>query len=75
MILKTLEIRFSLPSTVKLNQAIGSIMQGVLMERIDRDYATYLHKQNLRPYSQCRQQQDGHDGKPCNCRFHTFLFL
>ena len=52
MILKTLEIRFSLPSTVKLNQAIGSIMQGVLMERIDRDYATYLHKQNLRPYSQ-----------------------
>ena len=50
--LKTLEIRFSLPSTIKLNQAIGSIMQGVLMERIDRDYASFLHKQSLRPYSQ-----------------------
>lgn len=50
--LKTLEIRFSLPSTIKLNQAIGSIMKGVLMERIDRDYASFLHKQSLRPYSQ-----------------------
>lgn len=50
--LKTLEIRFSLPSTIKLNQAIGSIMQGVLMERIDRDYTSFLHKQSLRPYSQ-----------------------
>lgn len=52
MCLKTLEIKFALPSHIKLNQAIGSIMQGVLMERIDHDYATYLHKQNLRPYSQ-----------------------
>ena len=52
MCLKTLEIQFALPSHIKLNQSIGSIMQGVLMERIDHDYATYLHKQNLRPYSQ-----------------------
>lgn len=52
MTLKTLEIKFALPAHIKLNQAIGSIMQGVLMERIDHDYATYLHKQNLRPYSQ-----------------------
>lgn len=52
MCLKTLEIKFALPSSIKLNQAIGSIMQGVLMERIDHDYATYLHQQNLRPYSQ-----------------------
>lgn len=50
--LKTLEIKFTLPSSIKLNQAIGSIMQGVLMERIDRDYASFLHKQSLRPYSQ-----------------------
>ena len=32
MCLKTLEIKFALPSHIKLNQAIGSIMQGVLME-------------------------------------------
>ncbi len=52
MTLKRLEIKFALPSSIKLNQAIGSIMQGVLMENIDHDYATYLHRQNLRPYSQ-----------------------
>ena len=31
---------------------ISSIMQGVLMERIDSDYADYLHHNQVHPYSQ-----------------------
>lgn len=52
MCLKTLEIKFTAPAKIKLNQSIGSIMQGILMERIDPSYAEYLHQKNIRPYSQ-----------------------
>lgn len=50
--LQTAKLSFTLPSSVRLTQAIGSIMQGVLMEHIDSDYAAYLHQQSLHPYSQ-----------------------
>ena len=40
-----------------LNSFHSSCMQGVLFESIDSDYISFLHMQNLHPYSQylCRE--------------------
>lgn len=37
----------------------SSNLHGVLMERIDTNYAQYLHGQSLNPYSQCVLTQEG----------------
>lgn len=50
--IKTLTIKFSVPQGKTLNQSVGSIMQGVMMEHISSAYATKLHEQGLNPYSQ-----------------------
>lgn len=39
-------------SPIALNSSMGTIMHGVLMECIGTDYASYLHSQNIRPYTQ-----------------------
>lgn len=50
--IKSLNIKFSVPMGKTLNQAVGSIMQGVMMAYIDTNYASKLHEQGLNPYSQ-----------------------
>ena len=37
----------------KYSYYMGSLLQGVLMEMMEKDYAQYLHISNLHPYSQC----------------------
>ena len=34
------------------NDLLGSLLHGFIMENIDKDYASYLHKSMLHPYSQ-----------------------
>lgn len=50
--MQILKFKLSVPQGVRLQQATGSLLHGVLMEHIDKDYATALHEQRLRPYSQ-----------------------
>lgn len=50
--LQILELKLSPPDGIKLPQSAGSLLHGVLMEHIDRDYADLMHRQQLRPYSQ-----------------------
>lgn len=50
--LQILELKLLSPDGVKMPQSTGSLLHGVLMERIDKDYADLMHKQQLRPYSQ-----------------------
>lgn len=45
-------IRFKVPSSLHINQNLGSVMQGVLMEQLTPEYSSYLHRETLRPYSQ-----------------------
>lgn len=50
--LQTIKLKLAVPQGMRLNQSLGSVLQGVIMETIDTQYAAYLHQQNLRPYSQ-----------------------
>lgn len=50
--LVTLELTIKAPDGVKLSQSAGSILHGMLMERIDKSYVDFIHQQALRPYSQ-----------------------
>lgn len=50
--IQSLTINFTYPSEMRPNQSFGSLMQGILMETIDTTYATRIHEQGLRPYSQ-----------------------
>ncbi len=50
--LVTLELIVKAPEGVKLPQSAGSVLHGMLMEHIDKDYVESLHQQALRPYSQ-----------------------
>ena len=50
--LTTIELTLQPKEQTKLTQSAGSLLQGVLMEIIDPDYAAQLHLENLRPYSQ-----------------------
>lgn len=38
---------------MELNFNKASLLQGVIMQQIDSEYATMLHSQGLKPYSQC----------------------
>ena len=47
-----MEIILELPKNEKIHQAMGSILQGALMEIIGSESAKKLHDEGLRPYSQ-----------------------
>lgn len=55
--LAKLEVR--LKSAQRLDYGISSLMQGVLMEHIEPQYAEELHKSALNPYSQHLEFADG----------------
>ena len=50
--LRHYEAELRLPDDARAPASMGSILHGALMERLPGDYATYLHTENLRPYSQ-----------------------
>ena len=47
-----MEIVLGLPEREKIHRAMGSIMQGALMEILDDESTKKLHEDGLRPYSQ-----------------------
>lgn len=51
-LLQTIEITLTIPTKLQLTASMGSVMQGILMENIDTQYAAYLHHQSMQPYSQ-----------------------
>lgn len=51
--LKLLEIELELPPNEKINNSMGSIMHGALMEMLPSNISRRLHEENLRPFSQC----------------------
>ncbi len=56
------EIELALPAGQILNQSMGSILQGALMEIVSPAWAAAMHTQKARPYSQYAAMIDG---KPC----------
>ena len=48
----SMEIILELPKNEKIHQAMGSILQGALMEIIGSESAKKLHDEGMRPYSQ-----------------------
>lgn len=46
------ETELTLPEGKLLNQSMGSVMHGFLMETISKEWAEELHSMNIRPYSQ-----------------------
>lgn len=52
MLLTKLEMLLQVEAEERLSSNIGSLMQGVLMQRIDPVYGEYLHRSELKPYSQ-----------------------
>ena len=56
------EIELTLPEGQILNQSMGSVLHGALMETVRPDWAEAMHAQKVRPYSQYVTLDDG---KPC----------
>ena len=56
------EIELTLPAGQILNQSMGSILHGALMEIVSPTWAETMHAQKVRPYSQYVTMVDG---KPC----------
>jgi CRISPR-associated endoribonuclease Cas6 len=48
----SVEFKLGLPEGAKLTQSAGSLFHGLLMQHVDRDYGDFLHRQNLKPFSQ-----------------------
>ena len=46
------DLRLIIECTEEFNVNMGSLFQGVLMEQIDGNYASTLHNQGIKPYSQ-----------------------
>lgn len=57
--LRQVELKMTLPEGEKLNQSMGSLMQGILMERTDSAWAAEMHTQRVRPYSQYVIMKEG----------------
>ena len=57
--LNRLTIEFTLDKEQKIDYNIGSVLQGIMMTFLDRDYGEILHKQSLRPYSQYFEIKNG----------------
>ena len=53
------KLTIELKNDKKLDFGISSLMQGVMMELIDSEYAETLHEQGLNPYTQHVKFQDG----------------
>ena len=51
--LKLVEFELHLSNSEKINSSMGSIMHGALMEILSSNFASRLHEENLRPFSQC----------------------
>lgn len=62
--LRQVEFELILPDGEKLNQSMGSLMQGILMEKTDSDWAAEMHTQRVRPFSQYVTMKEG---KPIWC--------
>ena len=52
-------IEFTLDKKQKIDYNIGSVLQGIMMTFLDRDYGEILHRQSLKPYSQYFEIKDG----------------
>lgn len=50
--LTLMEAELTLPAGEKLNQSLGSVMQGILVEHMNEEWADAMHAQTARPYSQ-----------------------
>ena len=46
------QLQMELSASEKFNYNKASVLQGVMFEKIDTEYAEYLHSQSLHPYSQ-----------------------
>lgn len=57
--LRQVEFELTLPEGEKLNQSMGSLLQGLLMERTDSSWAEEMHTQQVRPYSQYVTVEEG----------------
>lgn len=51
--LHLVEIPLIFPTGVHMNQSMGSVFHGALMEGIASEAAAQFHQQTMRPYSQC----------------------
>ena len=58
-ILAELKIELQCDKLKKIGFNKSSLLQGIIMENIDSDYAESLHEQKLRPYSQCVRYESG----------------
>ena len=54
-----LTIEFTLDKKQNIDYNIGSVLQGIMMTFLDRDYGEILHRQSLKPYSQYFEIKDG----------------
>ena len=54
-----LTIEFTVDKKQKIDFNIGSVLQGIMMTFLDRDYGDELHRQSLRPYSQYFEAKNG----------------
>lgn len=57
--LTSLTATLILPKGERLNQSMGSVMQGILMDKVDPAWAKEMHTMSLRPYSQYLTVEDG----------------
>lgn len=57
--LRTAEAELILPEGERLNQSMGSVMHGAVMQRLDEAWATQMHSQNIRPYTQYLTLSEG----------------
>ena len=54
-----LSMEFTLDKKQKIDYNIGSVLQGIMMTFLDRDYGEVLHRQSLMPYSQHFETKEG----------------
>ena len=53
-----LSMEFTVDKKQKIDYNIGSVLQGIMMTFLDRDYGEVLHRQSLMPYSQHFEVKD-----------------
>lgn len=53
------EMELKLPEGKLLNQSMGSVMHGLLMETIEKEWADKMHSRQVRPYSQYLVLKEG----------------
>lgn len=58
-VLSELKLELQCDEWDKIGFNKSSLLHGIIMQNIGSDYAEVLHKQNLRPYSQCIRYESG----------------